>query len=796
MASNNKIRIWHWNSNGFRCRKAVLQQHIRSLEPAKRPDIIAIQETHLEETPKLSGYRAHDCPPSARTCGKGAAQGVCTLIRKGLAHVKHQQFQGNSSTALEMCVTELAFIGKGGRSRGRRQKTSTSLLLANIYSNPRHSGQKFKTLFNKVKHATTKAKREMAKMGDAAAIVCGDFNAQHLELGYTVTTAKGKDLLEDAAEAGFTLLTNPAQPSRIGTSTARDTNPDLAFALLPSGGTARWRNTGINLGSDHFIIEIEIPLAHTNGDQSRDNLKRHRLVNWDEFRKSELGEIADIDEWSARLKEATNKATKEVEATGDIETMDSRLAHLLDARRSLQRRWRRQRHNRKLRKKIAELGREIERYSKQLCAQQWFALCNQVDGQLHRSGPWKILRQLMDETKSHEFQHTRMAQILHTTARQMGEEEMHKRLNDRYLPETSREDHRDYEGRPNSHLDRDIEEWEVRLATQNLNCRSAAGPDKISNKTLRNLNDSAIAALTKYYNECWRSGTLPKHVLNTRWNDYLERHGIYPDSMLGFRARLATQDAMLLIQREILDPPGGLPGKDNRVSRLGLGARSYNYVRAFLSDRTARLEVGGKKLEERKLGSVARRLETLNPGVRHCLYADDVTIWVTGGSNGEIESNLQAAVDALLILPPPGRHRKAASQEAARSIVVRTSDGAPIPHVPGLRILGMFVDGVQTNTTALKNIVTKIGIATRLVKRVSTRHRGMNERGLLRLLQAFVVSQATYAGAFHRWTKAEEGKIDAAIRKAYKTALGLLPRESSTARGSSHRETEQAATEC
>ncbi|XP_077550586.1 uncharacterized protein LOC144163709 [Haemaphysalis longicornis] len=361
MASNNKIRIWHWNSNGFGCRTAVLQQHIRSLEPAKRPDIIAIQETHLEETPKLSGYRAHDCPPSARTCGKGAAQGVCTLIRKGLAHVKHQQFLGNSSTAIEMCVTELAFIGKGGRSRGRRQKTSTSLLLANIYSNPRHSGPKFKTLFNKVKGATTKAKREMAKMGDAAAIVCGDFNAQHLELGYTVTTAKGKDLLEDAAEAGFTLLTNPAQPSRIGTSTARDTNPDLAFALLPSGGTARWRNTGINLGSDHFIIEIEIPLAHTNGDQSRDNLKRHRLVNWDEFRKSELGEIADIDEWSARLKEATNKATKEVEATGDIETMDSRLAHLLDARRSLQRRWRRQRHNRKLRKKIAELGREIER---------------------------------------------------------------------------------------------------------------------------------------------------------------------------------------------------------------------------------------------------------------------------------------------------------------------------------------------------------------------------------------------------------------------------------------------------
>lgn len=117
----------------------------------------------------------------------------------------------------------------------------------------------------------------MAKMGDAIALICGDFNAQHEELGYTVTTAKGRDLLEDAAETGFTLLTNPAQPSRIGTSTARDTNPDLAFALLPEGGTARWRNTGINLGSDHHILEIEIPLAHTNGDPGKIKKQDRRL---------------------------------------------------------------------------------------------------------------------------------------------------------------------------------------------------------------------------------------------------------------------------------------------------------------------------------------------------------------------------------------------------------------------------------------------------------------------------------------------------------------------------------------
>lgn len=77
-----------------------------------------------------------------------------------------------------------------------------------------------------------------------------------------------------------------------------------------------------------------------------------------------------------------------------------------------------------------------------------------------------------------------------------------------------------------------------------------------------------------------------------------------------------------------------------QISRLGLGEGSYNYVRAFLTDRTARLELGGKKLEERRLGSVGTpqgsiissflfnivMIEVLSPGVLHCLYADDVTI--------------------------------------------------------------------------------------------------------------------------------------------------------------------------
>lgn len=220
--------------------------------------------------------------------------------------------------------------------------------------------------------------------------------------------------------------------------------------------------------------------------------------------------------------------------------------------------------------------------------------------------------------------------------------------------------------------------------------------------------------------------------------------------------------------------------------------------------------MGNLQLEERKLGSigtpqgavispflfnlvmigVAERLSQL-PQVKYTIYADDITLWVLGGSDGHIESTLQEAIDniedclkdtglrcspqksELLILPPPGRLRKRAAEDA-KKITLRTGDGTVIPHVQSIRVLGMHIEASRSNTTAIDRMVTKMGIATRLIKRISTRRQGMREANLLRLLQSFVMSHVTYVGAFHYWKQQEKDRINAAIRKSYKAALGLL----------------------
>ncbi|KAH7965485.1 hypothetical protein HPB49_008388 [Dermacentor silvarum] len=367
-----------------------------------------IQETHMEDTPTLPGYRAYSSPPSAREHGKGAAQGVCTFVRKGLTSIHHGKFLGRSS--IEHCVTEIGL--------GRRKQET--ILLANIYSNPTHGQQKFKALL----HKTTKTSP------NGTVVVCGDFNAPHKELGYNRTSAKGRDLLEEASNAGFVLYTDPGNPTRIGTSTTRDTNPDLTFTRLSgkARGTATWRNTGHNLGSDHYIIELNIPTTVHN-DQKK---FKHKLTNWTRFRATldeADNDIEDIEKWTERVTKAADSVTAELDVEEEVPQIDSKLAHMIEARQSLQRRWKKQRNNRRLRKRVAELGRAIEKYSRELCTQQWHATCSAADGQLHKGQTWKLLRHLLDDKSTKGQQQHRLAQTIYTAVKTLGEEEASKRIN-------------------------------------------------------------------------------------------------------------------------------------------------------------------------------------------------------------------------------------------------------------------------------------------------------------------------------------------------------------------------------
>ncbi|KAH6935680.1 hypothetical protein HPB50_007694 [Hyalomma asiaticum] len=330
--------------------------------------------------------------PSARTVGKGAGQGVCPLVKKNLTSIDHELLPNG---AIEHTTVEI-ITGK----RKRRESTYT----INVYSNPKHFQQKFRTLVHKAQQLA----------GSNVTPLCGEFNAQHTAWGYPYTTAKGHGLYDETMDA--------------------DTNTDLAFISTASelrGVT--WRNTGETLGSDHSILEITIPLA-----ESTQRAQLRHIVDWHEYRKkledNVTETIEDIEAWANMLNATTKDAIQTVEAEPEATMLDSRLAHLMEARNSLRRRWKRQRHNRKLRKRIAQLNRHIEHHSAVLCRQQWHAVCQEADGQLHKGKTWRLLRHLLNDKTTKGAQHYMLNKTIHKAVKEIGKAEVQRRLDAKYLP--------------------------------------------------------------------------------------------------------------------------------------------------------------------------------------------------------------------------------------------------------------------------------------------------------------------------------------------------------------------------
>ncbi|XP_037577104.1 uncharacterized protein LOC119459377 [Dermacentor silvarum] len=120
----------------------------------------------------------------------------------------------------------------------------------------------------------------VSKAGSRPLLVLGDFNAPHTTWGYRFCSKRGRELAHLIEQHNLTLLNEPDTPTRMGTSTTRDTTPDLS--LLMGTLDALWQNVGTNLGSDHDVIRITI-----RGPTLKVKTGTTRITNWDKLRKEQ-----------------------------------------------------------------------------------------------------------------------------------------------------------------------------------------------------------------------------------------------------------------------------------------------------------------------------------------------------------------------------------------------------------------------------------------------------------------------------------------------------------------------------
>nr|XP_050051062.1 uncharacterized protein LOC126547207 [Dermacentor andersoni] len=290
---------------------------------------------------------------------------------------------------------------------------------------------------------------------------------------------------------------------------------------------------------------------------------------------------------------------------------------------------------------------------------------------------------------------------------------------------------------------------------------------------------------------------MERAVLN-RMKACLEDNEIYPRNIIGFRQGLATQDAMELVKR--------------------IGQCLHDYIPDFLRERQASQRVGSQQLEPFVLSDrgtpqgavisptlfnltmigMSRQLTRIE-SFQHTIYADDVTMWVAKGSEGQIEHTFQNAIrtteeylkpaglqcssskSELPLYRPNRREPKPKGWDTGADPCIRlyTVEGNTMPGVGRIKMLGMTIEANGSNTIAVAKLTTMAENATRLLRRVANRHHGLKEDNLLRLAQAFVISHFVYIAAMHNWSKVERDKLDTFLRNVAKRAMGL-PMHTST----------------
>ncbi|XP_077512958.1 uncharacterized protein LOC144124180 [Amblyomma americanum] len=306
-------------------------------------------------------------------------------------------------------------------------------------------------------------------------------------------------------------------------------------------------------------------------------------------------------------------------------------------------------------------------------------------------------------------------------------------------------------------------------------------------------------------------------MVRDRLSSYLESKGLFPVTMCGFRPHMSAQDVILHLHRDVIRPPTmqhndesilafDLKGAFDNVKHgiilanfnsTDCGARACGYVRDFLTNRQPFHRIEDEEYGPYMMGTggtphagsgviTAPIQHSYNAppkptgrveGIRHALYADDITIWAPEGSLGDIEDRCQQAASivnayaidcGLQCAPIKLKLLHVRANPKDRTAIHISLSGGPIREVEELQILGLFIHHrLRPDSAVAKHKIVGEQVG-RMIHHVSNKRAGPQCRDTLRLVYAFVASRILYAVPHLRTTKQDDARIDAISRKATK----------------------------
>lgn len=212
------------------------------------------------------------------------------------------------------------------------------------------------------------------------------------------------------------------------------------------------------------------------------------ITDWHAFREARQSQdlpsspALDLAEWTKQLL-VDVRNQRELDPEIPLPHVDSNLQHMWEALKGLKRRWRTQKHNKRLTKRIATLAKEVECYANKLMRSEWEELCDRLQGAMSMKRTWFLLRHLLDPSRFKTDQANKITRL----TRQLGDGPgwVIRDLINRCMPDGEHEQHPYYFSPCNPSLDEDVTEAEVRGALQDVRTSSAPAQDRVRNMMLR-----------------------------------------------------------------------------------------------------------------------------------------------------------------------------------------------------------------------------------------------------------------------------------------------------------------------
>lgn len=262
---------------------------------------------------------------------------------------------------------------------------------------------------------------------------------------------------------------------------------------------------------------------------------------------------------------------------------------------------------------------------------------------------------------------------------------------------------------------------ELEHAISKLRMKKSPGADGVTNEMIKNLGTAARAKLLQIYNICWTSGSVPQawreaimipilksgkdgntvsnyrpisltsclcktmeRIINLRLQWHLESENLLAPQQAGFRQCHSTEDQATYLSQEIEDAFQDkklvltawidLRKAFDKVWKEGLlkklrncrvNTKMYNWIKAYLHNRRARVQLDGRKSKKVLLRHGVPQGGVLSPtlflvfindlvaelphGIKVAMYADDLVIWCTEEYATVATKQIQRAIDAVTL---------------------------------------------------------------------------------------------------------------------------------------------------